>query len=68
MLPSDQRHALLARLIDKVNDAGWLIIADERKNMSTFKTISDNSPKTWNITKDDKGLLLPKFKVKLINE
>ena len=39
MLAEDARHSVLSRLLNHVNERGWLIIADEASNIQGFENV-----------------------------
>lgn len=57
MLPKPARLSVLQRLLDHVNEGGWVLIADEKSNMRDFVTVFANSKFEWTTQLDKQGYL-----------
>ena len=57
MLDRDPRLAALGRLAGVVAQGGWLLIADEKKNMSAMKAQLDADPNDWSVNFEKGGYL-----------
>lgn len=57
MLPENERHDVLARLINAVPNGGWALIADEVPNMRGFKGVFEASGQAWETELDAGGSL-----------
>lgn len=60
MLSNEKRLAVLERLIQHVAINGWVLIADERSNMSDFKNVFKDSDAAWKTDLDKLGYLFLK--------
>lgn len=57
MLEREARNTVLARLLDHVAGAGWILIADERSNLPDFEAVLRGHAVHWQIEKLAKGYL-----------
>lgn len=57
MLGAGSRHAVLARLAGHVVPGGWLLIADEPRNIAALRVALETPDADWEITKAQRGLL-----------
>jgi SAM-dependent methyltransferase len=57
MLDRQDRIAVLKRLVDHVAGKGWVLIADERKNMPDFRDVCAQHSAAWAVTLDKGGTL-----------
>lgn len=57
MLGRDERIATFARLIDAVENGGWLLLADEPSNMADFQQVLRGHTHDWDITPQKRGFL-----------
>ncbi|MEW2914769.1 class I SAM-dependent methyltransferase [Leisingera sp. JC11] len=57
MLAAPQRRALLARCLPHVRPGGWVLIADEPRNLEDFRQIFAARKAAWRTDKDSRGLL-----------
>ena len=58
MLGEVDRVAVLARLLNFVSKPGWLVIADEKRNLPAFCTVLENSHEHWTIKRQHRGFLI----------
>lgn len=47
MLGATERPAVLARMLDHVAENGWVLIADEPKNIPSFQAVAAAHPVEW---------------------
>lgn len=57
MLAAPQRRALLNRCLPHVRPGGWVLIADEKRNLQDFRQIFAAQSGAWRTEKDSRGLL-----------
>ena len=57
MLTEKDRHSVLARLTGHVAEQGWLLVADERRNMPGLKAVVDASTLSWTPELEKQGYL-----------
>ncbi|WP_264210333.1 class I SAM-dependent methyltransferase [Leisingera thetidis] len=57
MLAAPERRALLARCLPHVRNRGWVLIADEPRNLEAFRQVFAAAPGAWLSRKDSRGLL-----------
>jgi len=57
MLDSNVQSTVLTRLIPFVDNDGFILIADEPKNISQLQTVFDESETQWRIALKERGLL-----------
>ena len=57
MLADAVQETVLARLIMTLRPQGWLLIADEKRNLPRFRAVLDQSGQNWSIFKDKAGYL-----------
>ncbi len=56
LTPTDQ-STVLARLLPKVADGGWVLIADEKSNLARFRQVFEVDGFKWSTLKDTGGYL-----------
>lgn len=57
MLPEPARQAVLDRLLDHIAPNGWILIADENRNIAGFRQVLSNHHKIWRTDHDKRGYL-----------
>ena len=57
MLPTSDRLATLAILLDHVADKGWVLIADEASNMADFVDVISAHKAAWHAELSERGYL-----------
>lgn len=57
MLPEKERLDVLARLLQAVRCAGWVLISDERSNIQGFKDVIASDSRSWMTELDARGHL-----------
>ena len=57
MLAEADRLSVLVRLLDSVKENGWLVIADEPKNIVCFRDVLSNHSQSWAFKKTPKAYL-----------
>lgn len=57
MLTEPERLAILQKLLSHVSVAGYLLIADERSNIPGFKSVLDQSGRSWSVILSKNGYL-----------
>ena len=57
MLAEDVRTKVLERIIQHVRDEGFVLIADEKKNLPSFKAVFSQDGPHWTTIKNSKGFL-----------
>ncbi|MFK7838513.1 MAG: class I SAM-dependent methyltransferase [Sulfitobacter sp.] len=57
MLTRDERCSTLTRLLEHVETAGWILIADEASNIADFKAVFAGNGPSWSIELQKKGYL-----------
>ena len=57
MLNREARNLILARLLDHVDDGGWLLIADEKSNIPDFEARIAEHAALWMTQYRDRGYL-----------
>ena len=54
--PQDRRH-VMSKVMAHVAGGGWLLIADERKNLPDLRRQIVSDERSWTVTKEAKGFL-----------
>ena len=57
MLSKPTSLTVLSRLLNHVQRGGWVLIADERKNLEAYRQVFCASGSKWAIEKDQRGYL-----------
>ena len=57
MLEEDKRLTVLKNIESSVNRAGYVLIADEKKNLQAMRSFFIDSKFSWQVIKDIKGFL-----------
>lgn len=57
MLDASERPGVLARYVDRVEDGGYVLIADERSNIPTFEAVLEADHRDWRIVLRRQGYL-----------
>lgn len=60
MLQESDRLSVFSGLLDHVDQDGWCLIADVRKNIKSFKRVAELHDQQWEIAKDESGYLFLK--------
>jgi len=57
MLAAPQRRALLTRCLPHLRTGGWVLIADEKRNIEDFRQICAQAPGQWRVELDKHSCL-----------
>ena len=57
MLPFENRKATLTKLLSLARQGTYLLIADQKKNITEFKNVLEKSVVDWSVTLDKSGFL-----------
>lgn len=57
MLSAAERRAVLTRCLLHLRPGGWVLIADEPRNLEDFRRVFAAAPGEWRTQKDTRGLL-----------